>query len=238
MKNCTRKWGKKIPGRNVFLGIMLFLCMILPSRNLFSQVNDAGLWLSVNVEKKITPVFSAFFTEEVRMNENISEIGTVFSDLGLYYKIGKRFKLSASYRFSQKRRLDDSYDSRHGYYFDFGYKEKIKPVAVLVRLRYQSQYTDILSSEKGDVPKSHAVLKITLKYENAGRFTPYVYAEPYFRINNTLYSPFDQLRICGGVEYALNRMHAIDVHYLFNKEYNVKHPETDFVIGLGYYFTF
>jgi hypothetical protein len=30
----------------------------------------------------------------------------------------------------------------------------------------------------------------------------------------------------------------IDLHYLICKEYNVKHPETDYVIGLGYYFTF
>jgi hypothetical protein len=230
--------GNSVPGKITFSVMLAFLCLFFDAPGLYSQVNDAGLWISVNAEKKITAAFSACFTEELRMNENITEAGTVFSDIGLYYKIGKRFKVSASYRFTKKRRLDDSYDSRHGFYIDLGFKEKVRPFALLARVRYQSQYTDVYTSEKGEVPKSHAVLKITLKYEDLGRVVPYVYAESYYRVNNALYSAFDQLRLCGGIEYTLNRMHAVDIHYLFNKEYNVKHPETDYVIGIGYYFTF
>ena len=224
-------------GKSILL-VTVFLAAISPVKGIFAQVKDAGLWLSLNVEKKITPVLSACFTEEVRMNENITEVGTIFSDIGLFYHVGKRLKAGGGYRFSNKRNIDDSYDNRHRYYFDLGYREKLKPVTILLRTRYQSEYNNIYSSEKGSVPTNHARVKLTLKYDLPKKFEPYLYAESFFWLNNPLYGPFDQIRVCGGVEYTFNRMHMIDVFYLFQKEYNVIHPETDYVTGVSYYFTF
>jgi hypothetical protein len=216
----------------------LFLYLIISGLLVFGQVQDAGLWLSANVEEKITPAFSACFTEEVRMNENITEVGTLYSDIGLKYSFGARFKVGGSYRFSKKRLLDDTYENLSSWYMDFYYKEKIKPISLGVRLRYQSRYNEAFSTEYGVIGKSHMRLKMTLKYDLDKRFEPYIYAEPFFTLNNTVYSPFDQLRVCAGIEYTFNRMHMIDLHYLICKEYNVKHPQTDYVIGLSYYLTF
>ncbi len=224
--------------------LLLFLTFL--SSQVFTQPqNDAGLWLDVNVEKKITQAFSVVFTEEMRMNENITEVGTVLTGLGLEYKFLKKFRVGVHYRYSNKRRLDDSYDNRHKWYLDVHYKEKIRPVTVILKLRYQSQYTDIYSSEKGEVSKDHLVPKITLKYDLKRKFEPYLYGEIYCIVGtrsehkyNPGGEPLDQWRVCAGVEYSFNRMHMIDLHYLVNKEENVKDPVTSYVFGLSYYFTF
>lgn len=219
-------------------GYLLFLFFILAGSTLRSQVNDAQLWMSVKLEKKLTPALAIEFTEEVRLDENITEVGTIYSDLGISYRFWKRFKIGASYRYSLKRRLDDTYEARHSWYAEGSYREKIKPVILVFRLRYQSRYAESFTSEKAEVPKNHLRTKLTVKYDLDKKFEPYVYAETYFRTGVPASQSFDELRLCGGIEYAFNRMHMIDLHYIFSRAYNVKNPETDYIIGISYSFTF
>ena len=202
-----------------------------------SQVNDAGLWLSANVEKKIYRSFSVTFTEEVRMNENITEIGAIFSDLGLSYKFLKRFRVSANVRYINKRRLDDSYDNRIRYYFDLSYREKVNPVIFLFRVRLQSQYTDIFSSPDGKIPDKYARTKLTVKLDLNKRMEPYLYAESFFLLNDPNGMLFNGTRYCAGIEYSFSKHHMVDIFYMIQKEYQVNNPEMDFIIGIGYYFT-
>jgi hypothetical protein len=202
------------------------------------QVNDAQLWLKAGIEKRITPDLAASFTEEVRLVENITEAGLAYTDLGISYRLGKRFKLSAAYRFSKKRRLDDSYESFNGFYFDASYREKISALTSIIRLRFQSRYGEVASSPEAAIPRDKLRARLTLKYDLRKKYEPYVYAEAFFRLNDPARLPFNQIRLCGGVEYTFNRMHMIDLYYLVQREYNVNNPETEFVAGVSYYFTF
>jgi hypothetical protein len=217
---------------------LLLCCLVLAGSFLHAQVNDAQLWLSVNLEKKLTSSLSVGFSEEVRLNENMTEVGTVYSDLGLSYRFLKRFKAGASYRFSLKRRLDDTYEKFHSWYAECTFKEKFRPVSVLVRLRYQSRYDDPGTSEKAALSENHIRTKVTLKYDLDKKFEPYIFGEAFFGTGVPAAVSFDQLRLCTGIEYTFNRMHMIDLHYLIRREYNAKNPETDYVVGLGYYLKF
>jgi len=215
--------------------LVLFCCL---GCNLFSHAQDAGFWLSVNAEKKITQALSVSLSEEFRLNENMNEFGTFFTDAGLTYKINKYLRISANYRFICKRRLDDSYSNRHRYYFDLTVRKKFKPVTLSLRTRFQSQYADIFSSEDGKIPAYYLRDKLTIKYDAGKHIQPYFYAEIYTPLKHPYDVFIDKTRYCAGFEYEINRMNTIDVFYLFQKEYNVKAPETDYVIGLGYYLSF
>jgi len=223
---------------NKTAGKVLLILLILAGFRSRGQVQDAGLWLNVSVNKRITPALSVSFTQELRMNENITEAGAFHSDLDFTYRFGKHFRIGAGYRFSKQRRVDDSYDCRHRYNVDLSYREKIQRFLVNLRLRYESQYTDIYSSPEGTTPKNTVVPRLEVKYNLPGKFEPFIYGEPYFRVSNFLYVPFVQLRLCAGVNYSINRMHSVDLYYLFQKEYYVKHPLTEYVIGAGYTFSF
>jgi hypothetical protein len=215
--------------------ILLFL--VFSGMTAWSQEKDAGLWLSVNLEKKITPAFTFTFTEEVRMNENITEIGTIFSDFGLAYRLGSRFKISANYRFANKRRIDDSYSNRNSYYFDFTYREKINPLLFLLRARFQSLYTDIFTSPEGKTPDWYSRIKLTVKLDINARIKPYIYAESFFKMNDPERIMLSDMRYCAGFEYSFNRLNMVDLFYMIQQEYNVNNPETYFIIGIGYFFT-
>ena len=203
-----------------------------------AQVNDAQLWMSVNLEKKLTPAFSVLFTQEVRLNENMTEAGTIFSEPGVSYRFSKRFKAGMAYRFTLKRRLDDTYERRHGWYIQGFYRESLKPVQLDFRLRYQSRYDDAFTSAEATIPENHFRTKLTLKYDLQKKFEPYIYSETFFQTCTTVSHSFDQLRLCAGIEFSFNRKHMVDLHYLFCRAYNVKNPETDYVVGVGYYFMF
>ncbi|MCX6266736.1 MAG: DUF2490 domain-containing protein [Bacteroidetes bacterium] len=217
---------------------LLLVFLFLAGESLYSQVSDAQLWLSVNLEKRLTPALAIEFTEEVRMNENMTEAGTIYSDLGISYRFLKQFKIGGSYRLAMKRRLNDTYERMNSWYVDGSFREKFKPIGLALRLRYQSRYSEAFTSEKAAIPKNHLRTKLTVKYDLQKKFEPYLYAETYFRTGVPASVSFDQLRLCAGIEYSFNRRHMVDLHYLFCREYNAVNPETDYVIGIEYYFTF
>ena len=223
---------------NKLIRPVIFLFLLLAGSMASAQVSDAGLWMSVNIDKKVTQALSFSLTQEVRMNENITEVGNILTDLGASYRFGKHFRVGAGYRYSRQRRVDDSYDTRHRFNIDLIWREKIQRTLLSLRFRYESQFTDMYTSPEGLTPKSMIMPRLEVKYNLPGKFEPFVYGEPYFKINNLVYGPFVQMRLCGGVAYSFNRMHSVDLYYLYQKEYNVKHPQTDYVIGIGYNLTF
>lgn len=218
--------------------IYLFILLFFPVKIIFAQVNDAGMWVSFNAEKKITPVLSVNLSQEFRINENISEFGTFFTDAGINYKISKVFRVSANYRFVNKRRLNDSYSVRHRFYFDFTVRKKFKPLILQFRTRFQNQYTDMYSSSEGLIPDIYSRNKLTLKIDIDKKYVPYLYTELFTPLKNIDLAYINNARFCAGFEYNFNRMHSLDFFYLLQKEMNVTNPETDYIIGVGYYFTF
>jgi hypothetical protein len=199
-----------------------------------AQVNDAGLWLNLSAEKKITQKFSTQLTQSFRLNENFSELGTSFSEIGVNYKIQKRLSVGAAYRFSQKRRVDDFYSMRHRYNIDISYKLKIKKINITLRERFQSRYKDYGTSEKGNVPKNYFRSKITMRYNLNKKYTPFISGELFYQLAEQI----DNLRFKAGFDYEFNKFSSLNLYYMVDKEINVKNPWTNYVIGLGYNYSF
>lgn len=194
--------------------------------------------MSVNAEKKLTKAISVSLAGELRLDKNLSRAGTCFSEIGLNYRFSKKLRLSANYRYMAKSRNDGSYSNRHRYYFDLSYREKISSLTMLFRTRFQSQYADVFSSPEGKIPEYYSRNKLTVKYDVSKKITPYISAETFTPLCNINGISIDDVRYAAGAEYSFNRIHTIDLFYMLQQEYSVKDPETDHIIGIGYYFTF
>ena len=221
-----------------------FFLLIFLSRFFFSthpgtaQVNDAGLWTSVNVEKKIISRLTVSLTEELRFNENISELGTAFTEIGADYKFNKFVSFGASYRFIQKRRVDDFYSLRHRYNMDLSLKYKIKKIGITLRERFQTQYSDVNTSENGKVPERYLRNKLTLKYDLDKKYMPFISAELFYQLSNPRGNEFDNVRYAAGFDYEINKRMSASLFYIINKEFNVNDPWTEYIIGTGFTFSF
>ncbi|MDD5571339.1 MAG: DUF2490 domain-containing protein [Bacteroidales bacterium] len=220
--------------REKYLLILLFPAFI--SGKSTAQSNDAQLWTSLTVEKKLSQTISVNFSEELRLCNNISEIDQFFSDAGIDYKISKPWHISANYRFTNKMQINNTFSKRHRYYFDLSYRNKINNLSFNIRTRFQSQYADVSSSETGKIPEYYSRNKLTLKLDLNKKYTPYISAEMFFQLNNPEGNNIDNMRYTAGIEYEFNKKSSLDIFYMIQQEYNVTNPETDFVIGVGYGF--
>ena len=220
--------------------ISLFFLVLLSLTGLKAQTNDAQMWLSIDLEKKLNPKLSLHFAEELRMNENLTEAGTIFSDLAVSYDITRSLSASLNYRFINKRRPDNTYDIRHRYYFDLTYKYAPKPFIITLRARVQQQYTDIFTSEKGKIPINYERTRLKIAFDRWKPLRPFLATEVFIPFSNSRYSSFtvDCIRYQAGLDYKINKHQSITAFYMIQKEMNVANPETDFVGGLGYSIVF
>jgi hypothetical protein len=203
----------------------------------FGQYNDAGLWVNANVEKKLVKGLSITFNPTLRFNENVTELGQWFLDQGLSYKVNKHFRVAVNYRYSQKKKLDNTYANRHRFYADLNYKVKLNKITVSYRVRCQDQYTEPYRSEKGQVPAMAIRNKLQVKYSTDGKYQPFLSAELWYGITNKI-RQFNNLRIVGGTDYELDKYSSVTLSYIYQKAFAVKNPETDFIFSLGYNYSF
>lgn len=218
--------------------VAIITCILFAKPDASAQVSDAQLWTSINIEKKFTQSFSIGFTEELRFNENISELGTIFSDIGLMYKFGPKgaIRTSINYRFANKRRVDDSYSNRHRYYADITLRKKFGDLTPIYRARFQSQYEDLLSDDEGRLPEYYFRNRVLLKYSPDKQYKPFIGVELYTRLKDEVFkrSYNDNVRFSVGVDYEFNEKNAISVGYLVDREFNRRNPERNYAITLTY----
>jgi hypothetical protein len=202
-----------------------------------AQENDAGLWTNATVEKKITKDLDVVFTEEFRFNENVTQLESFFSDIGAEYSIVKGFKCGLFYRFINKRNLDGSYSQAHRFYGDLSYKQKIKRFEAGYRIRLQVQYKEVNRSETGNVPDCYIRQKLHFGYNTKSRFDPYIDSELWY-LMSPRWCGFDNVRITAGTTVRITKSHSLDLAWIYQKEFNVANPVTDYIFFIGYKFSF
>jgi hypothetical protein len=209
------------------------LLLLLWSGPAASQVNDFAVWTGFQAEYEFLSRFSAHVNEEFRFNENATELGSVFTDIGLDYKTPlKGFRVSMNGRFIQRRQLNDFYTPVNRLYFDFSYKKKFGPFAGTLRLRLQNQSPETPADDDTRARPAHDRWRFTLKYNNRGRrLEPFVYTEVFHNIRKKY---TDQVRFAGGFDYKVNVFHSWSIAYLHQRELGARNPERDFVINVQY----
>lgn len=204
----------------------------------FSQVSDAGLWIGVNLEKKITPELTLCLEDELRLNENVTEAGTHYTEIGAEYRLVKGLSAGLFYRFTQKRRVDDSYSRRHRFFTELSYRKRADKFTVVLRERLQMQYKDVYSSETGKVPEYYWRSKLSLRYKLIKRLQLYTFGEVFYQLSNPEGNEIDNYRVAAGLTYSLKEYGSVSLFYLVDREINVNDPVTGYITGIEYNFSF
>jgi len=108
-----------------------------------------------------------------------------------------------------------------------------------MRGRYQSQYTNINTSETGGVPRNYLRSKFALKYNTEKKTSPFISIEFYNLLNDPSGKAFvNNIRYQFGLDYELNKFSSISLSYLINEEVNVNNPWTSYITAIGYKYSF
>jgi hypothetical protein len=218
------------------LSFFIFLFGIIFSTS--AQYDDAGLWTTLNIEKKLKNNFRIFLTEEFRLRENFSEINLFYTEVGVGCKPYSFLKIDLSYRFIQKKLETDFYSMRHRFMLDITLKKKLKDFEFSYRHRLQREVRNINSSENGRLPEWYSRNKFSVKYDFGKKYTPYISAEFRYQIDDPRNIESDQTwhrgRYVAGVDYELDKKNKLGLYYLIQHEWNVSLPENQYIIGLEY----
>lgn len=220
----------------------LFVFFLLPSSFCLSQdYPDAGLWNTFNLEYSLNSKFTGLFTQELRVKENFSRLNLFYTNLGIEYKVAKNFKAALVYRWIDKYQDDNSYSFRHRLMLDLTAKHKFGKWVTSYRSRVQVEGRDIYSSVDGGVFEWYWRNKFGVKYDFEKRYTPYLSAEFRYQIRDhrsvESNGTWHRGRYVLGFEYKINNRNMFSPYYLFQHEFNVVTPQTQYVIGLEYNLT-
>lgn len=202
---------------------------------------DAWLWNTLEIDKKLTRSLSLDFTEELRLFDNMSRINLFFTNIGINYKLNKNFKFSLVYRFINKNQNDVYYSKRHRLYLDISYRHSFKDFNFIYRIRFQGQVRDYYSSDNGRNIERYMRHKFDFQY-NYKKFTPYLAAEFRFQFTNPNFyygnDLWDRYRLYAGSDYKINRQNSFGLYYMIQRDFNNKNIERDYTIGIEYSFSF
>jgi hypothetical protein len=222
---------------------LLFLIITGIASCSFAQTsNDAGLWATFNIDKKLNKKFGIFLTEEYRARENFTRNNLFYTDLGVSAKPFDFIKISLAYRCIEKFQLDNTISYRHRGMLDITLKKKFGAFGLSYRQRIQSEVRDVYSSEKGALPEWYSRNKFEIKYDLKKPVTPYIAAEFRYQINNPRSVESNKTwhrdRYFVGLDYKRNDKNSFGLYYMIQREYNVSAPQDLYIIGVEYNLSF
>lgn len=205
---------------------------------LSQATNDAGLWATFNIEKKLNKKFGLFLTEEYRRKENFTRTNLFYTDLGVFVKPLDFLKVSLAYRPIQKYMDDNTFSYRHRLMLDISVKKKFGNLTASFRERIQAEVRNVYSSEIGSVPEWYSRNKFELKYDLDKPVTPYVAVELRYQFNNPRAVESNKIwhrsRYVFGLDYKYNTKNSFGLYYLIQQEYNVSAPQNLYIVGIEY----
>ncbi len=211
--------------------------LIFFSQLCVAQENDFEFWTGIQVEKELFKDFSISFEEELRLNENATSISSIFTQLGVSYKIHKYLNVGVAYRFVSVQNRYEYFDTKNRYQVDLGTRKKInKKITLKARTRIQQSFTNALNNEFKEPETSKWAWrnKATFDYRPKKDYTFATSIETYNRLNDSEGNYFQKLRITQALDYRINKKMDLTIFYRFEREFNANLPGQNSIVGLFY----
>lgn len=229
--------------------ITLIALLILGINTVFSQegqyieVRDLETWTSAEVNLKINKTWSFGLQEQVRLDNNSTELKSFFTEFTTKYKLSKNIELGTGLRFTNKNDNEGKIQENEHYFryhFDASFKHKINRFDFKYRLRYSNSNERNVDKLSGDIPVQYFRLKTSVGYniknwkldpEFSGEiFNKYIY--------NGQSNGLDYFRLTIGSSYKTKSFGKIGLYYRMEKEISSFYPKTTNIIQLKYIYTF
>lgn len=241
--------------------LLLIALTLLPLAGIAQD--DAGLWTSIGVEKKLTKKFSLGLDGEFRSRNDFRTADRWSIGLDAGYKLKRWLKLSAGYVFIDDNRTekisfntDGSYNNwrpsywttRHRLYAGFTLEAPLGRFNFSLRERWQYTYRPSATTDRYDFDnskwedtdvrsKAANVLRSRLQVEydipNC-KVTPYANAE----INNAW--SIEKVRYTVGANWKITKQHSVGLYYrLQHTSASADEEKANLhIVGAGYKFKF
>ncbi len=209
---------------------ILLLTFIIPA-SVLSQDRDTELWTGPTFRYNIFNKFRLELEQQVRFFEKVGKLEMTYTELAVRYKIFKFLDAKLKYRYSffvdyDPAIQDDDLD-RQRISLDLSAEPDIDflPVDLEYRFRFQDSRENITGDKFTYIRN-----RLEVSYNLSKLVDPFTSAEIFYRFNDD--NEFRKVRYNFGLEWRISKKIDLDSYYRFQKEIQVKYPDSKHVIGL------
>jgi len=199
-----------------------------------AQDKDFGLWSSFQIETEWSDHFELDVEVGYRLKDNLKQRDESLIQAGLTYKYWW-ISASAGYRFANENVPSRTYSLSHRWITQMEFEPEWKRFNLGYRLRYQSQYTDISSSENGHIPDNFIRQRFQIDY-NIRKFPvdPFFHYEVFTIMGKSLPAFSEKYRASAGVVIKINKDNSMKISYMKNDFINNNDQTESYILKLEY----
>ncbi len=212
---------------------LFFLFLLFCSIQASSQTEDAGAWMYFVLEKDLPDKFTTGIELDVRLNENLSEARSIFSEVYLSKEWSDAFSSTLTYRALARRNLENNYNDRDRLSLDLKYKLKVGEVSMQYRFRVQRRL-GLLGSEGALNSNFGYRHKVKATYDLNKKWEVSLAGESFYAAQNTSNLLQTDIRVKASLEYKVKKRNYLSFGYLVQREYNTVNPLTMYNAVVGY----
>jgi hypothetical protein len=191
---------------------------------MFSQhvINDAGLRLSIGLEKKITKKLDFDFKVASRFEDNFLQFNRIYFRPGISYRLTKNLDILARFSYMYTRSGYKPYKSIYRYAYGMSLKADIgQNYKLSNRLTYQNTSSDLLYDDDTEQKKTGVIRnRIILKRKLNRRNTIYIGDELQFVVNGKKEKYFSRNRVYIGNNHKLTSNLELNTYFILEKSHH------------------
>ena len=218
--------------------VLLFI--LISTKGFTQEVRDFGIWGTIAYGAEITKNLDFSIEQEVRMEQNATTPGVIFTNLGVDYSVLEQFQIGFNYRFLLNDRPDGVYGHRHRIMLDLQVRERYQQWTFAYRARGQSEVrTFNYSNELGLAPTLDLRNTIKTVYRLNRRFDIYASFDLRMLVRDARvpdYTAIDRFRYRLGTDILVKRDQSLGLFIQHQREVDVQNPEVEFTIGVEFKF--
>lgn len=188
---------------------------------------DLRLWTGLSQEVDLSKNIGLEFTEEVRFNNNISNIEKHLYQAGLNFKLGDVYSFNPSFRFTDEvtnfsYRIQLDQQLNHNLPNKYWIKQRL-------RLHYDYENPQLIFSD----------LRLRYRFSVVKKYGKdfFIYAEPeiFYRYKYD-YQSFYQYRLEAGIKIEMGKgdWSSLKLSYIYEHEYFVENPVYSHILGFNW----
>ncbi len=214
------------------LTLLIFILLIVVNNSVSSQESDFRTWTKIRISTKIIPKLKFDLTQEFRLENNSTQFDEIYTNLNLAYSPFKFMEIAGSYRYIQHRKKSGDWIAQNRFHFDLNLIAEIKRFSPEYRFRIV-RYPDFANDTKTGVTVLRHRLKLMYDIRNC-KIDLYASAELFHALIDNEDDEIGQLRYTIGANYRFHKNHRIGLAFKYEQEYNVKKPETNYILAVDY----
>ncbi len=222
------------------LYIYCFIISLLGSAyTLQAQSHDYGGIAEIKLSKSINKKLTLKLEEEVRFNENLSNLNRAKTVFEVNYNlIKKRLDTEFGYEYHYRDKVN-VYEHRHRAFFGLVLEQRFDPVRLKYKSTVQSTWRDELRGNYSYNPSVAWRNKLTIQYRPLFySWRPYASGELFLPLTGKRQYISDSYRLSSGVKYKIDNQNTIDLYLRYDQEIQQRNPKSILYGGVAWNYSF